>query len=101
MTPRTQRRRFRGLAEICGRYDVLPGSYVIPESKVQRRGDPPILTGTFSYVSRGMYIEHEGERDQDKAKLVAIKVMRHGELDYAHTAENVRCFDLLPSHIRP
>ena len=84
MSLRTRRRCLRGLVRICGEYGVLPNSYIIPQSKIQKLGDSPISLGGFSRVWAGMY-----EEDQS----VAIKVIRRRESDDVRKIEKVRYFD--------
>ena len=88
INPRTRRRCFRGLVKICGEHSILPSSYIIPESKVQRLGDCAVSSGGFSDVWPGMY-------EEDLA--VAIKVVRYGELDDVQKVKRVRYLDLFPS----
>jgi hypothetical protein len=105
MSPRARRRCLQGLAKVCGEYDILPDSYIIPESKVQKLGDSPISSNRFSDIWPGMYDEaedekDEDERDEDERKSVAIKVMRYWESDDVRAMRKVRCFDLSLSHDR-
>lgn len=58
----------RGLAKICGEYDVLPSSYTVPDSEVQKEGNLPVSFGGFSDVWKGVYGEEK--------RVVAIKVLR-------------------------
>jgi len=71
MSPHT-RRYFRGLVEICGKYDILPDSYIIPESKIQKLGDCPTSSDSFSEVWPGWYGEN---------KLVTIKSVQYRKSD--------------------
>ena len=64
----TRRRCFRGLVRVCGEYGLLPKSYFIPESKIEKLGEAPISVGGFSEVWPGAYEEE---------KTVAIKVMKY------------------------
>ena len=76
MSLSVQRRCFQGLVKLCGKYGILPNSYVIPGSKVQKLGDSPHASGGFSDVWSGIYNEAE-----DRCKRVAIKVIRHRNVD--------------------
>ena len=95
----TRRRYFRELVKICGEYDILPSSYIIPESKVQRLDDSPVSSGGFSNVWRGTYAEDKS--DKDKARSIAIKVMRCLKWVDIQPIKKVRGPDALPSHNRP
>jgi len=77
ITLRTRRRCYRGLVKLCGEYGILPNSYRIPKSKIEKLGDDPISCGGFSVVWPGMYKEH----DNEEGKCVAIKYMRNWETD--------------------
>ena len=57
MSLRTRKQCFRGLVEICGKYDVLPNSYIVPKPKVQKQGDSPLSYDGSSEVWPGMYEE--------------------------------------------
>jgi hypothetical protein len=89
---RTRRRCFRGLVKICGEHCILPSSYIIPESKVQKLGDCAVSSGGFSDVWPGMY-------EEDLA--VAIKVIRYCELDDVQKVKKVRYPNLFPRTIGP
>jgi len=78
---------FRGLVKICGKYGILPNSYIIPESKAKKQGDSPAAYGGFSDVWLGKYGKH---------KLVAIKVLRYYESDDIRKIEKVKRLDRLP-----
>jgi hypothetical protein len=97
MSQRARRRCFRGLIKICGEYGILPNSYLIPGSKVQKLGDTPVSSSDFSHVWPGMYNE-AGDEDEDGGKCVAIKVVRYFESEDIRTVKKVRSFDLSPSH---
>lgn len=71
-----RRRCFRGLIRICGEYGILPDSYIIPESKIQKAGDSPIASGGFSDVWSGIY-----DDESEDGRPVAIKVIRLYESD--------------------
>lgn len=73
---RTRRRCFRGLVKLCGDHGVLPGSYIIPESKIEKLGDEPVSTGGFSEVWLGTY---GGEEN-----YVAIKVIHYNKQNCIH-----------------
>jgi len=96
MSLRTRRRCFRGLVRICGEHGILPSSYTIPKSKIQKLGDSPISSGGFSDVWPGAYEEDEEEDE----KFVAIKVIRHRESDDVQKIKKVRHFDPFSSHDR-
>lgn len=81
---RARRQCFRGLVKLCGERGILPSSYLIPESKVEKLGDGPISTGGFSDVWPGMY--------EDEI-CVAIKVIRCYETDNAQKIRKVRHCD--------
>ena len=80
---RTRRRCFRGLVKICGEYAILPDSYVIPESSIERLGDSPISSGGFSDVWPGAY-------EEDKS--VAIKTIRYYMENDIRKVKRVRNF---------
>ena len=84
ITLSTRRRCFRGLVKLCGEYGILPSSYIIPDSKVEKLGDEPISVGGFSKVWPGMY---EDER------AVAIKIIQYYEKDGVQTIKKARHFD--------
>jgi len=54
MSLQTRRRCLRALTNICGEYTILPNSYVIPQSKIQKMGDSPISSRDFFDVWSGM-----------------------------------------------
>jgi hypothetical protein len=97
MSLRARRRCFRGLVKLCGEYGILPSSYIIPESKVEKLGDTPISSGGSSDVWPGVYYETEDTKDEDGGKYVAIKVIRYCNADDVQTVKKVRRFDLSPS----
>ena len=84
ITLSTRRRCFRGLVKVCGEYGVLPSTYIIPDSKVEKLGDEPISVGGFSQVWPGMY---------DDEKSVAIKIIQYYEKDGVQTIKKARHFD--------
>lgn len=95
-----RRRCFRGLVKTCGEYGILPSSYIIPESKIQKLGDSPISSGGFSDVWPGVYREDgkfESEEDDDEGRFIAIKIIRYCETDDIQTIKKVRCFGRSPS----
>lgn len=96
MSPRTWRRCLRGLAKICGEYSILPSSYVIPESRLQRLGYCPISSGSFSKVWPGTYKGDDSGKDEDESKEVAIKVVRYYGSDDVQGLKKVRRSDLPP-----
>jgi len=81
---RARRRCFQGLVRICGEYGILPTSYMVPESKIQKLGDSSISSGGFSDVWLGGYEE----------KSVAIKVMRCKNSRSLQKIKKVRAVDL-------
>jgi len=85
---RTRTRCFRGLVKICGEYGILPNSYVIPESKVQKLGDSTTSCGGFSDIWLGAY-----EEDIP----VAIEVVRNYGSDDIRKIRKVQRIDLLSS----
>lgn len=84
----TRRQCLRVLTKICGEYAILPNSYVIPQSKIQKLGKSPTSSGDLSDFWPGMYGED---------KSVAIRVMRYHELDDIRGIKTVRHFDLFSS----
>jgi hypothetical protein len=72
--------------DLCGRSGILPSSYLIPESKIEKLGDEPLYTGGYSDVWPGMYGDET---------CVAIKVIRCYEIDNAQDVKKVRHRDLL------
>ena len=58
--------------KLCGDHGILPSSYLIPESMVQKEGSEPVTGGGFSDVWCGMY---------NKGRKVAIKVIRYHALE--------------------
>jgi len=88
----TRRRCLRGLAKICGEYDILPSSYIVPDSKVQKDGNLPVSFGGFSDVWKGFYGEER--------KAVAIKVIRQYETVDIRGIKKVSSFNRLFSHDR-
>ena len=100
MSLSARRRCFRGLVKLCGEYDILPNSYVIPESKVQKLGDSPHASGGFSEVWSGIYNGDNNEKGKDRGKKIAIKVIQYWEPDDAQSIKKVRYFDLSPLHGR-
>ena len=74
--------------KICGKYGILPNSYIIPESKIEKLGESPISFGGFSSVWPGMY-------EEDKS--VAIKVLRYRKSDDAQKIKKVQLLHQLPS----
>ena len=70
---------------LCGEHGVLPESYLIPESKIEKLGDAPISTGGFSEVWPGIYEEENP---------VAIKVMKCYTQEGIQTIKKVRHLDL-------
>jgi len=95
MSVRTKRRCLRGLVKICGEYGVLPNSYIIPKSKIQKLGDEPVSSGGFSDVWPGAYKEDEDKEE----KYVAIKVIRYWESEDARRVRKVGYFGLFPSRL--
>jgi hypothetical protein len=100
MSQRARRRCFRGLMKICGEYGILPSSYLVHESKVEKPGNTSISSGDFSQVWPGMYYEAEDETDEDGGKCVAIKVIRYCDVEDVQRIKKVESFDLSPSHDR-
>ena len=94
MSPRTWRRCLRGLAKICGEYGILPGSYAIPEIRLQRLGYCPISSGSLSEVWPGTYKADEDGEDDGESKDVAIKVVRYYGSDDVQGLKKVRRSDL-------
>jgi hypothetical protein len=89
MSLRARRRCFRGLIKICGEYGILPNSYLIPGSKVQKLGDAPISSSDFSSVWPGIYNQAEDKEDEDGGRCVAIKVVRYFESEDIRTTKKV------------
>jgi hypothetical protein len=87
MSLRTRERCFQGLVKICGEYGIIPNSYIIPESKIEKAGDSPISSGGFSEVWEGV---HRGEP-------VAIKTIRYYQVDDVQKIQKVGSFHLFPS----
>ena len=85
---RTRTRCFRGLVKICGEYGILPNSYVIPESKIQKLGDSTTSCSGSSDIWPGAY-----EEDIP----VAIEVVRYYGSDDIRKIRKVTCliFSLL------
>ena len=90
----TRRRHFRELVKICGEYDILPSSHIIPESKVRRLNDSAVSSGRFN-IWRGEY-----ESDKNNIK-VAIKVMRCLERVDIQPIKKVRALTHCPLTIGP
>ncbi|KAF9654244.1 kinase-like protein [Thelephora ganbajun] len=86
ITMRTRRRCFRGLVKVCGEYGILPNSYIIQESDIEKLGESPVSSGGFSDVWPGM---HEGE------KSVAIKIIRYYESDDVQTIKKDFCREVI------
>lgn len=82
-------RCFRGLVKICGEHGILPNSYIIPGSEIQKLGESPIASGGFSDVWPGIH----GEDDS-----VAIKVIRYYASDDIKKIKKVRYFAFSPHH---
>lgn len=77
ITLRAKRRCFRGLVKLCGEHGILPSSYLLPESKIQKLEDEgPRFTGGFSDIWPGVY---------EDETFVAIKVIRCCETDVQKT----------------
>jgi len=81
--------------KICGEHGILPSSYIIPKSKIEKLGDSPFSSGGFSDVWPGGYKENEGE----EGRAVAIKVIRYWQSDDVQKIKKVRNFDMF-SHDR-
>ena len=79
--------------KICGEYGILPGSYIIPRSKIQKLGDSPVSCGSFSDVWPGEYKEDE----EGESKYIAIKILQYCESDDVQTIKKVEYFN--PSNI--
>ena len=75
---RTRRRCFRGLVKTCVEYGTLPNSYIIPKSKIEKLGEDPFASGSYSAVWAGMY---KKEDEDEEGKCVAIKVMQSWGMD--------------------
>ena len=101
MSLSARRRCFRGLVKLCGEHGILPRSYIIPESRIQKLGDSPISFGGFSDVWPGIYNETEDEKDEDAGKCVAIKIIQCCSTGDAQAIKKVRCFNLLSSSHGP
>ena len=71
---------------LCG---ILPNSQIIPESKIEKLGDSPVSSGSFSHVWQGVYGNGGG--------YVAIKFMRHAGSSKVENTKEVRHFDPFPS----
>jgi len=89
MDLRTRRRCFRGFVKVCGEHGILPSSYIIPKSKIEKLGDSPFSSGGFSNIWPGMYKEDEDE----EGRCVAIKVVRYCESDDVQKIKNASYFD--------
>ena len=83
---RTRRRCFRGLVKLCGERGILPNSYIVPESKLEKLGEGPITTGRFADVWAGAY---------EDETMVAIKVIRPPESGNSKRARKVKDCDFL------
>jgi len=77
-----------GTREDLRRYDILPDSYIIPESKFRRLGDNPISFDGLSEVWPGVY---------EEGKPIAIKVIRYHDAEGAQEIKKVGHFDLFSS----
>ena len=89
MDARTRGRCFRGLVEICAKYDILPGSHTVPGFKIETVDDAPVSAGEFSEVWPGAFTEDDGG-DDSEATPVAIKVVRYLDPDKAQSLKRVR-----------
>jgi len=74
--------------KICGEYNVLPDSYIIPEPNFRKLGDSPISSDGFSEVWPGVYEEE---------KSIAIRVIRYRDAEGAQEIKKVGDFDLFSS----
>jgi hypothetical protein len=83
---RTRRQCFLGFVKHCGEYGIVPRSYLIPESEIEKVEDKPVATGGFSEVWMGMYGGDE--------TVVAVKTMRYYQQHDVQAVRKARQFGL-------
>jgi hypothetical protein len=82
-----RRRCSQELVEVCGEYDILPSSYIIPGSEVQKQGNFPVSFEGFIDVWKGVYGKER--------KVVVIKALRQYQTADVQTIKKVKSFDIL------